>query len=318
MQAYIIRRLLLLIPTLFLVTVIIFLLVQVIPGTAVDLIISQIEQNVTTQENIDALMRAMGVDVPLHVQYGRWLGGILRGDLGNSLWSGRPVLQELLPRIPVSIELGFLAILTGILIALPIGVYSAVRQDTAGDYVARSSAIICLAVPHFWVATMVIVYPSIWWGWTPPIVYIPFMDDPAGNLRQLLLPAVILGMHLTGTSMRMTRTMMLEVLRQDYIRTAWSKGLSERAVILRHALKNALIPVVTQIGGQITVVVGSAVVIEQIFGLPGIGSFLIDAINKRDYIMLSGVNLFVAAGVVLTILAVDLSYAFLDPRVKYK
>ncbi|MFC1990339.1 ABC transporter permease, partial [Chloroflexota bacterium] len=241
-----------------------------------------------------------------------------RGDLGDSLWTGRPVLDEIIQKLPVSGELGLMAVITGLLIAIPLGTYSAIRQDTTGDYIGRSLAILAIAIPGFWLGTMIFVYPSIWWNWTPRVEYIPFIENPLGNLGQFMLPGFVLGMHLSGTTMRMTRTMMLEVLRQDYIRTAWSKGLGERAVVFQHALKNALIPVVTLVGLQISIVLGSAVVIEQIFVLPGLGSYLLESINRRDFIVLSGINLFVATGVMVFNLIVDLTYAYLDPRVQYK
>ncbi len=317
MRDYVIRRLLLMIPTMLLVTIIVFFFCQMLPGTAVEQILLQLEYRFE-ERDVAALKAALGVDVPVHVQYGRWFGGILRGDLGNSLWTGRPVLEDLLTKLPVSVELGAMSIIISLIITIPVGVYSAMRQDTTGDYIARSFAIFCIAVPGFWLGTMVMVYPSIWWQWTPPMEYVPFTENPIANLSMFIIPAIILGMVTSGTIMRMTRTMMLEVLRQDYIRTAWAKGLQERTVIYRHALKNALIPVVTIIGLHIPIVVGGAVVIEKIFVLPGIGRYLLEAIDRRDYIILSGINLLVAGVVLLTNLIVDITYAWLDPRVHYR
>jgi len=203
-------------------------------------------------------------------------------------------------------------------VALPIGIWSAIRQDTWGDYAGRTFAILAISLPGFWLATMVIVYPSIWWGWSPSMEYIPFTKDPMGNFIQFIIPAVILGLVFSGGTMRMIRTMMLEVLRQDYIRTAWSKGLNERTVIMRHALKNALIPVVTIVGAQLPILVGGAVVEEQIFALPGVGRYLIDAINRRDYPIISGVNLIIATVILFSNLLIDLIYAWLDPRIQYQ
>ncbi|MFC2051867.1 ABC transporter permease [Chloroflexota bacterium] len=317
MRAYIIRRILLVPPTLFLVALMVFLMVQLIPGSAVEQMLSQLEYQFRASD-VQAMKEAMGVDVPIHVQFVRWMGNLVRGDLGNSLWNNRPVLQDLMTHLPVSLELVFLSILSGMMISLPIGIYSSVKQDTWGDYIARSLAIGALAIPTFWLGTIVMVFPSIWWDWSPALEYIPFTEDPIGNLVQFIIPSIILGFLLSGTVMRMTRTMMLEVLRQDYIRTAWSKGLSERVIIMRHALKNALIPVVTIIGLQFSIIVGTAVVIEQIFVLPGLGRYLLQAITKRDYVALAGVNMFVATTVLFLNLAVDISYAFLDPRVQYK
>ena len=320
MSAYIIRRLLLLIPTLFLVTIIVFLMVRLIPGDIIDLIMEEhmFEEKRGREVNIEAIEKRLGLDLPIHVQYGRWISDVLRGDLGESMWTNRPVTEELRNRLPVSLELGLLGIIVGLLIAVPVGIYSAIRQDTVGDYLGRSFAILCIAVPNFWVATMVIVFPSIWWQWTPALEYIPLVENPLENFKQFIIPAAILGMVLSGYTMRMTRTMMLEVLRQDYIRTAWSKGLRERVVIVRHALKNALIPVVSIAALQIPVLIGGSVIIEQIFSLPGMGRYFLEAIADRDYTIVSGINLVVASVVLLNNLMTDLTYAYLDPRVQYR
>ena len=239
------------------------------------------------------------------------------GDLGDGLWSQNPVLPQIVRRFPVSLELGILAIIMSVVIGLPIGVWSAIRQDTAGDYLGRTFAIGMLALPNFWLATLIVVFPAVWWGWSPPVEYIPLAEDPWGNLRQFIIPAFLMGTGMSATTMRMTRTMMLEVLRQDYIRTAWSKGLSGVMVINRHALKNALIPVVTVVGMQMPVLIGGTVIMEQIFVLPGVGRLVIEAVQGRDYTMISGINIFLAAFVLIVNLIVDLSYAFLDPRIRY-
>ena len=316
MRAYIIRRLLLVIPTVFLFSLIVFFTIRLIPGSVVDLLTT--EQG-STQAQRYLIEHELGLDVPAYIQYWRWTGNIiLHGDFGNSLWARTPVVDEILQRVPVTLELGFLALIIAQIIALPIGMLSALRQDTWGDYIARSFAILCIAVPGFWLGTMVIVFPSIWWGWMPPITLIPFNKDPMGNLQQFIIPAIILAMVLSGMTMRMTRTMMLEVLRQDYIRTAWAKGLRERAVIMRHALKNALIPVITLTGLYLPVLLGGTVVIEQIFCLPGIGRLLIESIAKRDYPIVTGIMLFFAVAVMLINLLVDLSYGLFDPRIRYK
>jgi peptide/nickel transport system permease protein len=211
-----------------------------------------------------------------------------------------------------------LALILSQLVAVPIGVYSALRQDTIADYVGRIFAIFGIAVPGFWLATMVMVYPSIWWNWSPPVLYVPFAEDPLENLKTVMVPAIVLGMSMSGVTMRMSRTMMLDVLRQDYVRTAWSKGLRERLVVFRHALKNALIPVITYIGLMIPVLIGGQVVIEKIFALPGMGMLAVDALSYRDYTIVSGVNLFFAGFVLLVNLGVDLTYAWLDPRISYQ
>ena len=266
----------------------------------------------------EIIRHRLGLDVPVHVQYGRWIGGVLQGDLGVSLRSDQPITPKILSRLPVTFELGVFAIMIGLLISLPIGIYSAIRQNTISDYAGRGIAIILISVPIFWTATMMMLYPSLWWGWSPSMELIHFTEDPLGNLGMFLLPAAILGMVLSGTTMRMTRTMALEVLRQDYIRTAWSKGLKERVVVMRHVLKNALIPVVTIVGFQLPLLIGGSVIIEQIFVLPGLGALLLESIEKRDYPIVSGINLFIATAVVLINLLIDLTYAFLDPRVRYR
>ena len=316
MRAYIIRRLLLIIPTLFILTILVFLSVRFIPGDVIDVIQGRMEYLGTVDR--EGLERRLGLDVPAYVQYGRWIGGIFRhGSFGESLIGGWAIEEKIIGRLPVTIQLGVMAIVIGLLIALPVGIYSAIRQDTAADYLGRSIAIIGLATPNFWLGIMVMIYPAIWWGWAPPMELIPFTEDPLGNLWVFLIPSLILGTASSAATMRMTRTMMLEVLRQDYIRTAWAKGLKERVVIMRHAVKNALIPVVSLIGLQLPILVGGAVIMENIFNLPGLGRLLVNALNDRDYPVVSGVNLVFATMVVGVNLMIDLIYLYLDPRVRY-
>ena len=319
MNQYLIRRTLLIVPTLFLISVIVFLSLRFIPGDVIDVMAA--EMRFTQSGGVvdrEMLERVLGLDQPIYVQYGRWIGDIfLRGSLGDSLRSGVPVTEKIAGRLATTFELGFLALVLGLAVALPTGIYSAIRQDNIGDYIGRSFAVIFIAVPSFWLATLILLYPSIWWSWTPPVRLVTFADDPLGNLAVFAIPSFILGMAMSGVTMRMTRTMMLEVLRQDYIRTAYSKGLRERAVVTRHALKNALIPVVTIIGWNIPVLVGGAVIIEQIFALPGLGRLMIQGLEQRDYTLVSGINLVFGATVVLANLVVDISYAYLDPRIRY-
>jgi len=318
MQAYIARRLLALIPTLFFASLIVFVTVRLIPGSVIDLMLSQNDIS-AGKASREQLISALGLDKPMWEQYGRWMGGILlHGDFGQSLWQNTPVAELLQARLPVTFQLGFMALLVALTVAIPIGAYSAIRQDTAGDYVGRSFSILMLAVPSFWMGTMVMVFPSIWWGWSPEVKFIPFRQDPLHNLSQMILPAIILGTSLSAVTMRLTRTMMLEVLRQDYIRTAWAKGLSEKLVVSRHALRNALIPVVTLIGLQAPLLIGGAVIMEQIFVIPGMGLLLLDAVNQRDYPIITGVFLIVGVAVMVINLAVDLSYGLLDPKVRYR
>ena len=317
MRAYVIRRLLLLIPTLWIVSVIVFLLVRFLPGDVLDLIESQFEA-MNMQIDREAFMRMLGLDVPVHVQYGRWMEGILlRGTLGKSLFGDYAVEERILATLPVTLQLGVISLVIAQVIALPVGIYSAMRQDTAADYAGRTIAVIGLATPNFWLGIMVMIFPAIWWGWSPPMEWVPFAKDPAGNIAMFIIPSLILGTALSATTMRMTRTMMLEVLRQDYVRTAWSKGLRERAVVVQHALKNAFIPIVTLIGAQLPILVGGSVIMENIFNLPGLGRLTVTALTSRDYPLVSGVNLFFAAAVMLNNLVIDLVYAFLDPRVRY-
>ena len=319
MKAYIIRRLLLIIPTLFILSILVFLSVRFIPGDVINVMVIRMEGLVGGGIDRESVRRVLGLDMPVYVQYGRWLGGIfLHGTLGESLFGGYVIEERILDRLPVTIELGLLAVVIGLLIALPVGIYSAIRQDTAPDYLGRSFAIIGLATPNFWLALMVMIYPAIWWGWSPPMELVPFTEDPLGNLSMFIIPSLILGTASAAATMRMTRTMMLEVLRQDYIRTAWSKGLKERVVIVRHAVKNALIPVVTLIGMQFPILVGGSVIMENIFNLPGLGRLMLDALNGRDYPVVSGINLFFATAVMGINLIIDLIYPYLDPRVRYE
>ena len=317
------------VPTVLLVTTLIFLMVRLIPGSMVDMIVQQMagvgDIDIQTVEQVRHIL---GLDVPIQTQYGRWLGflpqedgnvsGAFQGNLGISMWTQKPIAPELAKRFPVSFELGILALITALIMGLPIGIYSGMRQDTAGDYVARTAAILGISVPGFWIATLIIVYPAIYFNWSPPVRYIPFTQDVMGNLGQFLLPAAILGLFTSATVMRMTRTMMLEVMRQDYIRTAWSKGLTERAVVFRHAMRNAMIPVITAAGIQIPVLIGGSIIFEQIFTLPGMGLYLIEALQRRDYNVIVTINMVIAIGVLVFNLLVDLTYAWLDPRVSYK
>lgn len=318
MGAYLARRLLALLPTLVLASLIVFVTIRLIPGDVIDLMLSQ-NDVAADKMSRDQLIAALGLDRPMWEQYLRWVAAIvLQGDLGQSLWQTTPVTELLLGRLPVTFQLGAMALVVALAIALPIGTYSALRQDTAGDYLGRSFSILLLAVPSFWLATMVVVFPSIWWGWSPEVNYVKFSDDPWQNLQQMALPAIVLGAGLSAITMRLMRTMMLEVLRQDYIRTAWAKGLPERLVVMRHALRNAMVPVITLVGLQAPLLIGGAVIIEQIFVIPGMGLLLLDAVQQRDYPIITGVFLVVGVAVMLINLLVDLSYGLLDPKVRYR
>ena len=316
MRAYITRRVLLLIPTFLLLSILVFLSVRFIPGDVID--VMEGRMNNLVQIDREAVEKMLGLDQPVHVQYGRWVGGMLfEGTMGESLLGRWRVEERILGRLPATVQLGVMAIVIGLLIGLPVGIYSAMRRNTAADYVGRSVAIIGLATPNFWVATLILTFPAIWWAWSPPLTLVPFRADPLGSMAVFIVPSLILGTYLAASTMRMTRTMMLEVLRQDYVRTAWSKGLQERVVIVRHAIKNALIPVVTLIGLQMPILIGGSVIMENIFGLPGLGRLMLDALHDRDYPVVSGINLTFAAAVMAINLMVDLIYAYLDPRVRY-
>jgi peptide/nickel transport system permease protein len=313
-RQYVIKRVLLIIPTLFFITLLVFTLTRIIPGDVVQLMFQ--EQGYA--KDLAAMRTLLGLDRPLHLQYLAWLGKVFQGDLGTSFWTKNPVSAEILYRLPITLELGVLALLFAVCMAMPIGILAAVRQDTLQDYVARSFAIGGLSVPNFWLATIAIVLPAYYFGWTPPIQFIKFSDNPWGHLVQFMLPAFILGLASGASVMRLTRAMLLEVLRQDYVRTAWSKGLHERAVVLKHALRNAVIPVITILGIQLAQVAGGTVIMESIFGLPGMGKFLFDALLQRDYPVVQGVNLLLATIIVVMNLITDLTYAWIDPRIRYR
>ena len=318
MRAYIVRRLILVIPTLFILSTIVFLTVRFIPGDAIDAMVSSSDYLALDLDR-ETLMKQLGLDVPMHVQYAKWMQGmLLSGTFGDSLMGAWKVEERIVTRLPVTVQLGVMAIVIGMLISLPVGIYSAIRQDTVSDYIGRTLAIIGLAAPNFWLGTLVMIFPAVWWGWSPPLEMIPFTEDPIGSLYGFLIPSLILGTGMAAGTMRLTRTMMLEVLRQDYIRTAWSKGLKERVVITRHATKNALIPVVTGIGLQLPLLVGGSVIIENIFNLPGLGQLALQALLDRDYPVVSGVNMFFGAAVIFINLMIDLFYPYLDPRVRYQ
>jgi peptide/nickel transport system permease protein len=316
MGSYLIKRVLLIIPTLFLASVLVFLMVRLIPGSVVDIMMSNVIGGTVDRAQIE---QKLGLDKPIQVQYINWISKIItHGDLGTSVWSDRPVMEEIRARLPVTVELGLMAFIISLVIALPIGIYSALRQNTIGDLLGRSLAIFSLSVPAFWLATMVMVFPAIWWNWSPPMKYISLVEDPWSNLKQFLLPAFLTSLSMAGTLMRIIRTSLLDVLRQDYVRTAWAKGLKERVIIFRHVMKNGMIPVVTVLSGSIGLIIGGVVIIEQIFALPGMGRLFLDAVYLRDYPYVQGLNLFFAAITLVVILITDISYSWLDPRIRYK
>ena len=314
MSHYIIRRILLMIPTFFLISIAVAGLLRMLPGDIVTMMYGDLGYAASAEELRDKL----GINDPFHVQYIQWMGGILTGDFGSSLWSQRPVLTDISWRMPLTVELALLSLLINLAIGVPIGILSAIRQDTWVDHVSRSLAILAIAAPTFWVGTLVVSLPAVWWGWAPPTEYTPFTTDPIGNLKVLTIPALILGFYFQGRTVRLLRAMMLEVTRQDYIRTAWAKGLPEGVIVRRHALKNAMIPVLTLIALEIPFLLGGTVVIEQIFSLPGMGRFVLDLLDTRDFVPIQSIIILMAGVVMVLNLLVDLSYAWLDPRIRYQ
>ena len=310
MYTYIVRRVLLVIPTWLIVSIIVFMGLRLIPGDIVDLMMSRMTSSHADAfggNTREAILAYLGLDSPIHVQYVKWLSGVMRGDWGESLWTGIPVIETILTGLPVSLELGLMAILLSLLIALPVGIVAGIRPESKLDYLLRSIAVLLVCIPDFWLATMIMIYPALWWGVSPRLVYVFFWADPLANLSMVILPALILGLWFSGMTMRLTRNLVIEEVSQEYVRTARSKGLGESVVVLRHVLKNALIPVVTIVGLQLPVVIGGAVVVESIFSLPGLGALMVDAINSRDYPIISGINLLLAGFVLIVNLLVDIS-----------
>jgi peptide/nickel transport system permease protein len=312
----VIRRLLLAVPVLLLSSLIVFGLMRVMPGDA--LIALMGESGNVGEKELAKLRKDLGLDRPYHEQYLHWLWQMVTLDPGHSIFTNEPIPVALKKAIPVTIELAALALVLGLVIAIPIGVLSATRQDHASDYVGRIVAVSGLSMPDFWLGTLVITFAAIWFRWIPPIGYASLWDDPLKNLQQFLLPAAVLGFRLSAATMRMTRSTVLEVLKEDYVRTAWAKGLAGRIVVYKHALKNALIPVVTIVGGQLGVLLAGTVVVETIFALPGMGRLTVEAILYRDYPIVQ-TNVMLVAGTLVTLnLLVDLTYAWLDPRIRYR
>jgi peptide/nickel transport system permease protein len=311
---YILRRLLMLIPTLVGMSILIFLMLRLLPGDIVDIIAGADSQ--TDSAARAKLRENMGLNDPIPVQYAKWLGDILQGDPGTSLRSGKPVSEILSRALPVTLELALLAVVIATLLAVPLGVISAVRRDTGFDFASRVGGLIGLSLPSFWIATLFLLFTSKVFSWTPSIRYKSLFDDPIGNLQQMALPAFAIAIQLMAIIMRMTRATMLEVLGQDFVRTARAKGLRNNIVVYRHALRNALIPVITVIGFQLGALMGSSAIVEVIFGLNGMGNTLLQAIFNRDYPLVQAATLYLAIVFVVINLTVDVLYAYLDPRIK--
>jgi peptide/nickel transport system permease protein len=317
MRNYIIRRLLLLVPIMLGVSFLTFAMFRIIPGDAAVLRCGF----GCTPEVVEDIRHDLGLERPWYVQYGDWLWGVVQGDLGESITeSGLPVTTELERRLPITAEIMIMATILSLVLGIPPGVLSAIRPGTPLDFIARVASVLWLSIPSFWLGILVITFGLAWFDWTPPQFgsgYVPFFDDPWVNLQQFFFPSLVLALAIAAGIMRLTRSSMLEVLRNDYIRTAWSKGLRERTVVIRHALKNALIPVVTVVGLQVGALIGGAVLVERVFALNGVGFWVVEAVILRDIFVVMSLTLIFAITYVLANLMVDVAYAWLDPRIRY-
>lgn len=318
MQTYILRRVLLFFPTLLLITVMVFALMRLVPGDPALLrLMGDTGEAQFTQQQLDELRAHLGTDRPWYVQYGSWIGGMLQLDFGVSLYTDDPISADIAAKVPITAELVVVAMLMAVVTAVPLGIYSAIRQDTLGDYAARFIAIAGIAFPNFWVGILIVYFLVRFFDWLPPLGYENLWENPLTNLQQIIFPAIALGFYNMALIARVTRSAMLEVLRDDYIRTARSKGLKERVVIGRHALKNAFLPVLTISGWQLGRLIAGTVLIETIFLVPGMGKLLIDSIFHRDYIMIQAIVMVVTVVILILNLIIDLLYAWLDPRIRY-
>jgi len=317
-QAYITKRCLLFIPTLLMATLMAFLLLRVIPGDpALVKLAGETGESSFTQAQLEALQAKLGTDRPLYVQYAKWVWGMLRLDFGQSMFFDEPVAKDLADKFPITLELTVLALLIATIIAVPLGLVSAIKQDTPADYIARIISITGVALPNFWVGILIVYFLVLFFAWMPPLGYADLWDDPATNLQQFVFPALALGFFEMAFTARVTRSSMLEVYREDYTRTARGKGLAERVVILRHALKNALLPVVTVSGYQFGRLLAGTVVIENIFMVPGMGKLLVDSVFHRDYTEVQAIVMVVTVSVLILNLLLDVIYGWLNPRIRY-
>jgi peptide/nickel transport system permease protein len=315
MGRYLVVRLYSMVVTLLGLTVLVFLMLRLIPGTVVEQMIGA--DAVVSQQMVEQLKRFFGLDQAWYLQYGRWLGQLLQGDLGTSWRTGKPVLSLILERLPVTVELTLLSVAFSLVLGVGAGILSAVRRDRAVDHATRVGTLLGLSVPVFWQGTMLILFFSLYLRWMPPVMWVDFMTDPRRNLTIMLLPAICLGTAAAANIARTTRSCMLDVLGSDYVRTALAKGLAGRAVVLKHALKNAMIPVVTVAGLQLGILLGGTVVVEEVFTLPGVGRLVLWSIYQRDYPVTQSTILFVATLFMTLNLAVDLLYGYLEPRIRY-
>lgn len=317
MFQYLVRRILMVIPTLLGVGILIFILMRVIPGDLAEMKYA-IDGQAASDKTLQEERKRIGLDKPLWHQFGSWMWGLAQGDLGSSMWTGRPVTHEIAIRFQLTLQLAIMATSLAILLAIPLGTLAALRQDTWVDYVVRVVSIAGLAIPSFWMGIIIILILLIFFGWLPPMVYTPFWKNPGANLSQLIWPALAVGYRYSAMSTRMTRSSVLEVLREDYIRTAHAKGIQGKVILFRHALKNAMLPVISTIGLEFAFLLGGLVVTEQVFNLNGLGLLFLKSIEIRDYTMIQGLVLLVASLYILINFVLDIIYAYLDPRVRYR
>jgi peptide/nickel transport system permease protein len=316
MLRYVLQRILLMIPTLLGVAVLVFFLLRIMPGDVVQMMYSDAAN---IPKHVIEMERArLGLDQPLHVQFFKWIGGALQGDFGISMWTGKPVAQEIAVRLELSLQVAIMATILAILIALPLGTLSALFRDTWIDHIIRVISIAGLAIPSFWLGMLIILSLLTFFAWHPPLMFTPFFENPKANLSQLIWPAIAVGYRYSAVATRMTRSSILEVLQEDYIRTARAKGVFERLVIARHAMRNAMLPVVTVIGLEFAFLIGGLVVTEQVFNLNGIGKLFVQAVARGDYTMIQALVLLVATCFIVVNFAIDLLYAALDPRIRYR
>lgn len=314
MLGYVLRRLVAMVPTVVLLVIVTAVLVRLAPGNPVDLIL---EESLATPEQREQLERDLGLHEPLPVYLLQYTGRVLDGSLGRSLWDGQPVRTKIAPRLLPTIQLAALGMVAAVVIGIPVGVLGAARRNRPEDFLSRAVVLIWLSVPNFVLATAAVILPAVYWGWTPPLRYVSFSDHPVDNFIYFALPALILGTALSASIARFTRTSMLEVNRADYMRTARSRGLTEIVILWRHGLRNALIPVLTLIGAQVATVLGGSVIIEQVFGIPGLGRLMLESIAIRDYPMVQGITILLGLIVLSSNLVVDICYAIVDPRIRY-
>ncbi len=315
MAKYTIKRILLLIPTLLVVCIIVFALLRIVPGSALDQIIYKYS-TAGIEVDREAVAAKLGMDKPAIQQFFIWVANLCRGDMGDSLFQSESVWSIISRQLPVTLELGILTLILTNVISIPLGLFCAARQDAISDQVIRVISVILMSLPVFWIGTLVLIYPAKWWGFAPATKYVPFLQNPIQNLSMFIIPSLLGAMTQAGAQIRMVRTMTLEVMRQDYIRTAWAKGVGERRVLFRHAFRNSMIPIITIIGSSVAGLVGGSVILENMFSLPGIGAQMVTALNNRDYPLVQGCVLIFSIFVMIVNLIVDLTYKLIDPRVE--